>query len=74
MTGPETGPAADTEQYAPHVFEDKWLARWDGATLRREGAEKRYVLTMFSYPSGDLHMGHGEVYAISDAWARFAYM
>ncbi|HEX7353241.1 MAG TPA: leucine--tRNA ligase [Mycobacteriales bacterium] len=66
MTGPD--------EYAPHQFEDKWLARWEGATLRREGAEKRYVLTMFSYPSGDLHMGHGEVYAISDAWARFTYM
>ncbi len=62
------------ESYDPHAIEARWLARWDGATLRRDGAEKRYVLTMFSYPSGDLHMGHGEVFAIADAWARFTYM
>ncbi|MVU77694.1 class I tRNA ligase family protein [Nocardia sp. ET3-3] len=37
-------------------------------------ASRRYVVSMFSYPSGDLHMGHAEVFAISDAMARFARM
>ncbi len=61
------------DEYDAHAIEQRQYARWDGATLRREGADKRYVLTMFSYPSGDLHMGHAEVYAIADAWARFTY-
>jgi leucyl-tRNA synthetase len=59
--------------YSPHAIEAKWLARWGDTSLRREGADKRYVLTMFSYPSGDLHMGHGEVYALADAEARYTY-
>ncbi|MEU6585698.1 leucine--tRNA ligase [Nocardia sp. NPDC046763] len=37
-------------------------------------APRRYVVAMFSYPSGDLHMGHAEVYSIADAMARFARM
>ncbi|HIZ35474.1 MAG TPA: leucine--tRNA ligase, partial [Candidatus Ruania gallistercoris] len=34
-------------------------------------ARPRYLLTMFPYPSGDLHMGHAEVFAIEDAIARY---
>ena len=33
--------------------------------------ERRYMLDMFSYPSGDLHMGHGEVFALADVIARY---
>ena len=70
--------AADTaDRYDPRAIQEKWQQRWaamdifrasdDPADLRR----RRYVLDMFSYPSGDLHMGHAEAYAIGDAMARY---
>ncbi|CUR54194.1 Leucine--tRNA ligase [metagenome] len=56
--------------------QEKWRAVWDGLDSFRAGsaaagAEKRYALTMFPYPSGDLHMGHAEVMALHDVIARF---
>ena len=44
-----------------------------GAPERPEG-EKRYIVTMFPYPSGDLHMGHIEIFSLHDAIARFYRM
>ena len=61
-------------EYDPHAIEARWLDAWRELDLRRPGAEKRYVLDMFPYPSGDLHMGHGEAFSIGDAVARYTVL
>ncbi len=64
-----------TGAYDPHAVQATWLPVWDALDLNRAGrrpdAEKRYVLDMFPYPSGDLHMGHAEAWAIADVVARY---
>jgi leucyl-tRNA synthetase len=67
-------------RYEPSVIEPKWVERWDAEGLYRaseDPADPRprfYALDMFSYPSGDLHMGHLEAFSGGDAVARFAKM
>lgn len=65
----------DRGGYDFHAMQAKWRPVWeklDPFKARDDGsAERRYALTMFSYPSGDLHMGHGEVFALHDVLARF---
>jgi leucyl-tRNA synthetase len=61
---------------------EKWIQVWNERgtfeasrlATAGDGARRRYVVSMFSYPSGDLHMGHAEVYSISDSMARFSRM
>ena len=65
-------------RYVPSEIEPKWVERWEAEGLYRaseDPADTRprfYALDMFSYPSGDLHMGHAEAFSGGDAVARFA--
>jgi len=63
------------ESYDIAATQDKWRKVWDDLNPFRAaddgGRERRYALTMFPYPSGDLHMGHGEVMALHDVIARY---
>ena len=67
-----------TRPYDPHAIEEKWQSAWDieGLYSVTEAADrpKRYVLEMFPYPSGDIHMGHVRNYSIGDVVARFSAM
>jgi leucyl-tRNA synthetase len=64
--------------YDVHAIEAKWLPVWERLDPFRaddaSGREKRYALTMFPYPSGDLHMGHAEVTALHDVIARYWWL
>ncbi len=64
-----------SEPYNFSEIEAKWLPRWEAAkawaTAERPEREKRYVLEMYPYPSGDMHVGHVENYTIGDAIGRF---
>ena len=64
-----------TERYNPKAAEPRWQAVWDENKLfeTRNDApgEKYYVLEMFPYPSGRIHMGHVRNYAMGDVVARF---
>jgi leucyl-tRNA synthetase len=67
-------------RYDPSEIEPKWIERWEAEGLYRASEDPNdprprfYALDMFSYPSGDLHMGHLEAFSGGDAVARFAAM
>jgi leucyl-tRNA synthetase len=74
-----TGRDAAREHYDPRSVQEKWQERWAAMDLFRasddpeDGRPRTYLLDMFPYPSGDLHMGHAEAYAIGDAVARYFF-
>ncbi|WEL22967.1 leucine--tRNA ligase [Candidatus Nanohalovita haloferacivicina] len=58
-------------------IEEKWQKKWEDAELHkaeRTDSEKYYVLEMFPYPSGDIHMGHVRNFSLGDAPARMKRM
>lgn len=63
------------EQFNPHAIQRKWQPVWEAMQPFQAADDdtrpRAYMLDMLPYPSGDLHMGHGEAFAIGDVVARY---
>jgi len=78
-TTPKTAGRTRIERYEPTEIEPRWQARWDETGLHEtdlldESRPRSYILTMYPYPSGDLHIGHWYIVTPTDALARFHRM
>ena len=71
--------AYESDRYNPHAIEPKWRQQWEDddlyiTDLHDDSKPKYYFLTMYPYPSGDLHAGHWYAVAPADAEARYKRM
>ena len=72
-------PVYKSERYNPSELEPEWQKKWAESGLYKTDLHdtskpKYYHLTMYPYPSGDLHVGHWYAFAVPDAFARFQRM
>src|ERR1035438_2628238 len=84
FNGEETMTAAESaelaQRYDPRDVQEKWQAPGTepdpcrASEAPEDPRERFYLVDMFPYPSGDLHMGHAEAYAIGDALARYHFL
>jgi leucyl-tRNA synthetase len=81
MTAPDDtrAPRGRVERYDATEIEPRWQARWDELGLHETDLDDTsrptsYILTMYPYPSGDLHIGHWYIVTPTDALARFHRM
>src|SRR5512133_667378 len=75
MNTPETKRKPMEPKYSPKSIEQKWQEHWETSNVFKVGDDKSkkkyYLLEMFPYPSGRIHMGHVRNYSIGDVVARF---
>jgi leucyl-tRNA synthetase len=77
-TAPSTSPEQEAARFDPRAIEPAWQKRWQDAGVfvakRTPGKKKYFVMEMFPYPSGRLHMGHVRNYTMGDVVARVRRM